>query len=209
MSAHPRLRSRSGQALLEMAIFGMAALAALGLLIRVGMEMNYNQEVRMGAFRRALAAAASDNDTDEDAMAVAYHYILHRQMPNPSDGYISMPRNRTEASAFAEWGDRLTFAYEVNNDKTKGRKTQPLYVVRSDGAMRTFRQQDWPHDSGNAKAFRGFVTASTTSNNVSGSIAQSGSGSSGNSSTGTSSSTTLGNGDGIGSSVGSSNGVGW
>src|SRR3989338_1385595 len=113
-----------GQALLELAIFGMVALASLGFLIRVGMQMNYDQEIRMAAFRRALAAAAAYNGTTQDAIAATYHYASDRQMPNPSDGLISLPRSRTEASAFVEWGDRLTFARQdyAGGDEDAGRQ---------------------------------------------------------------------------------------
>src|SRR3989338_5082023 len=83
---------RNGQALVELAVFGSILLAALGFLLRVGMKMNYDQEIRMATFRRALAAAHADNGTDQDAMAVLYYYMSDRQMPDPGDGMMSLPR---------------------------------------------------------------------------------------------------------------------
>src|SRR3989338_10090923 len=99
----------------------------------------------MAAFRRALAAAAADNGTTQDALAVTYHYASDRQMPNPTDGLMTLPRTRTEASAFVEWGQRLTFAHEDTSgaNEDTGRATSQKIIVRSNGAEQTFRQNDF------------------------------------------------------------------
>ena len=134
--------NQRGQALLELAIFGMVAIAALGFLIRVGMQMNYDQEIRMAAFRRALAAAAADNGTNQDALAVTYYYASDRQMPNPTDGLMTLPRTRTEASAFVEWGQRLTFAHQdyERGDETIGQATQQK-IKQGERLMAVFDQE--------------------------------------------------------------------
>ena len=190
--------NQRGQALLELAIFGMVAIAALGFLIRVGMQMNYDQEIRMAAFRRALAAAAADNGTTQDAVAVTYHYASDRQMPNPSDGLMSLPRSRTEASAFVEWGDRLTYAYEdrTSGDENAGHATQQKIIVRSNNAERVFRQPDFPKPSDELPddvrslfTYKGLVTNSETTNTSSGSLTQTEAGSSLSAGTGTHSTT--------------------
>lgn len=180
------MRANRGQALLELAVFGAITLAAIGFLIRVGLRMNYDQEVRMAAFRRAMAAAGSDNGTAQDAMGTLFHYATSRQMPNPGDGYVSLPRERSEASAFVEWGDRLSYAFDDSNivstvfagpaDPSMGLKTQPMIVVRQDGNEKVFRQDDFPDDeslpAGTAElgigAFHGVVTKSTMVNTVTG-----------------------------------------
>ena len=146
INAKRKINAQRGQALLELAIFGMVAIAALGFLIRVGMQMNYDQEIRMAAFRRALAAAAADNGTTQDAIAVTYHYASDRQMPNPTDGLLSLPRSRSEASAFVEWGDRLTFAHQDHegDDENAGQATQQKIIIRSNGNETVFRQKDLP-----------------------------------------------------------------
>ena len=169
-----------GQALLELAVFGASALAAIGFLIRVGLRMNYDQEVRMAAFRRAMAAAGADNGTDQDAMGTLFYYASSRQMPNPGDGYTSLTRDRSEASGFVEWGNKLSYAFESDNiipmspDSDMGRKTQPLIVVRQDHTEKAFRQDDIPDDeslpAGDAEiglgAFHGVVTKSDMTNTV-------------------------------------------
>lgn len=211
-------RGRAGQAILELAIFGAVALAALGFLLKMGMKMNHDQEVRMAAFRRALAAARADNGTDQDAMGTTFHYISNRQLPDSSDSYLTPMRQRSEASAFVEWGDRLTFAHELNQngDDDFGYKTQPLVIVRSDGTEQEFRQDDFADDQAGGGgvnfAARGLVHDSTTTNTAGGTITSGPGGSSLGSSVSTSSSTVLRtkNGtSGIGSSVGSGTGVGW
>jgi len=222
MTANRKRSPEAGQALLELAVFGSLALAALGFLVRVGMRMNYDQEVRMAAFRRALAAAHEDNGTDKDAVATLYYVINNRQMPNPSDGHMSLPRDSSQASAFVEWGDRLTEAYKTKVDGSPlGRQTQPRIIVRSDGVQREFRQEDFPDNvtlvdnndvSVTKVAFRGIVSKSTVTNTSNATIVQTATGTSLQSGTTTCSSTTLNTKaqDTIGSCVGGGAGtVNW
>ncbi len=125
---------------------GVVCLAALGFLIRIGMKANYDQEIRMAAFRRALKAAEVDNGTDQDSLGTLYHYIAARQMPDPNDGFLTLPRGRTEASAFVEWGDRLTMAYGDGDpaiDTSKGRLTQERILVNNNGNEQEFRSEDF------------------------------------------------------------------
>jgi len=177
------------------------AIAAIGFLIRVGMKVNFDQEIRMAAFRRALAAAHQDNGTDQDALGTVYHMISHRQMPNPNDGHMTLPRSRTESSGFVEWGDRFTQAYH-RDGFPEGRNTQPRILVQSDHAAPVeFRMEDFPDDvvDPNASddvifthyATRGIVDESTTTNTSNATITQNGSWSMLSSNTDTCSSTTV------------------
>ena len=173
----------AGQAMVEMAIFGAVGIAALAFLINVGMRLNYDQEIRMAAFRQALAAAHADNGTDQDAPGTVFHYILQRQAPNPGDGMMLLPRMRTEASAFVEWGDRFTFASEFSDNlpDNTGYKTQPLIVVRSDDQQVSYHQDDQLNDivmgPMTFQAAEGIVNHSTTKATVNATIIQSGAGS--------------------------------
>lgn len=210
------MRRANGQALTEFGIMAGIVLAALAFLVRVGMKMNYDQEIRMASFRRAMAAAQADNGTDRDAMGTTVHYISHRRMPNPSDGFRLMPRNRTEASAFVEWGDRLSFAFEHRGNPL-GYQTQPKIVVRSDGTEQEYRLSDWarPAEGTGITAVSGVVGGSagggvtaSYSNTGGGTITQTQAGSSLSSSTSTSGTTSLNAIDGpdsISSSVGGGN----
>lgn len=147
-------RAERGTALLELAVFGMVTMAALGLLIRIGMQANFDQEVRMGAFRRALAAASADDllpngprGDKQDALSVSYYYMLDRQMPNPTDGFLSLTRNRSHASAFVERGRWLTFAFEDANDPEIGQRTHPRTLVRLNDQEQSFRDNQFPCDA--------------------------------------------------------------
>lgn len=138
--------------MVEMAIFGAIALAALGFLIRTGMQMNFDQEIRMAAFRRAMAAARADNRSDQDSMGTVVHYVSDRRMPDPSDGLMSMPRVRTESSAYVEWGGKMTFANKpaANLDGTSvgglGVHTQPRVIIRTnDREFRELYLEDFPN----------------------------------------------------------------
>lgn len=167
-----------------MAIFGAIALGALGFLIRVGMKMNHDQEIRMAAFRRALVAARFDNGTDGDALGTLYYYVSDRQSPDPNDGFMSLPRVRTQASGFVEWGDRFTFAHGdrmVNQDR--GRKTRLLAIARVNTTESKFLRADdfpetadgWTDESCLAcvkVAFRGIMAKSSLTNTTSGTITQ-------------------------------------
>ncbi len=213
--------SARGQALLELAVFGTIALAALGFLIRVGLKMNYDQEVRMMAFRRALAAASADNGTDQDAMGVTMHYVTHRQMPDATNGYFNAGRERSEASAFVEWGERLTFAHEIDTngdgyaDSPFGSKTQPLTIVRSDDQEGEFRQDEFPDDEFNGQEFkiatRGVVKTARVLNDTQSTIAQNPAGSTANGSVTTNATTEVQtkSGGSVSSTLGSGTFVNW
>lgn len=213
-----RLLRREGQALIELAVFGAVALAALGFLMRIGLRMHFDQEIRMAAFRRGLAAAGADNGTtDADALGTLYYYVASRQMANPNDGYMSLPRTRTEASAFVEWGDRFTYAYDGAGDA--GRKTETLYVVRSNGTEQEFRASDFPRDETwrfgpivfIRHAFTSIVNQGVTTNTSTASIAETGAGSVLNSGTTTCDSTTVmaNGGTPVGGCVSSGTSVAW
>lgn len=111
-------------------------------------------------------------------MAVTHHAIADRQMPNPTDGFMSLPRSRTEASAFVEWGNRLTFAYEDPSSPNApgGRQTQPRTVIRLNGAEESYRQNDFPETTVGggtiSGAFNGTVTKHELRNNSGGTIDQ-------------------------------------
>lgn len=199
-------RRHAGTALSELAIFGMVALAALGFLLRVGMTMNYAQEVRMGAFRRCLAAAYEDDHTFNDAVGTTVHYVLNRRMPNPTDGFMTMPRTRTEASCFAEVGDRLTFAFM---DDTGFGAGKPVVAVNSDGNARTFPYQDFRYQSGWLVNGAGTMNSGTGQQQQARATAVSSVGTSLHSTSGMASSTSLVNGGGVGSNIDSDRTIDW
>lgn len=76
---HSLLTDR-GQALLELAIFGSLLLLLLGALLNYGLNAEYNQQVMMESFRKALGIAAGQGT---GAAAV----IRDNPLPNPSNPF--------------------------------------------------------------------------------------------------------------------------
>lgn len=173
-----------GVHLTELAIFGGITVAAVGFLLRAGLTMNYEQEVRMAAFRRCLHAARGDDSTFDDAVGTSVLVHQSRMSVNPGGG-MSSPRFDTLASAYCVAGDRLTFAYQ--DDVADVAPGQQRMVVYSNAATPVFlRQEDFPTgwsavasfvrtiNSGNTsfesqwqfKPGRGWVTTAGTSGNT-------------------------------------------
>lgn len=100
-----RRSTRTGQALLELAIFGTLALLALGFLIRIGLLVNYRQEIQMNTFRRALAAADADAKAGNPTVQVDYLHLRDRLVPDPSTFGI-MPRAQAQGSSSVLWGNQ-------------------------------------------------------------------------------------------------------
>jgi hypothetical protein len=99
------IHEEGGQALVEFAIFGSLALLALAFLIQIGLEINYQQEIDQGAFRRALVEGKEEGDYESQNLT--YIMVRERQMPDPSQPFAIMPRRRTEAASTVVWGERL------------------------------------------------------------------------------------------------------
>ena len=75
-----KLRTEKGQALVELAVFGMFLIMILGVLINYGMRYNLQQEASMIAFRRALKIAS-----DPNRGSGAYMISHERSIPEATD----------------------------------------------------------------------------------------------------------------------------
>lgn len=71
--------NRTGQALIELAVFGVIFLMILGMFISYGLKFNYNQLAQMTAFRRALKIASDPNKGSG-----TYMLIQDRHIPDPT-----------------------------------------------------------------------------------------------------------------------------
>ena len=78
-----RFLSLTGQALLELAIFGSILIMLLGVLINYGLKYNYQQQVMQQTYRKALKGAA-DSAADGKPMSVTYVLARDKYIPNPS-----------------------------------------------------------------------------------------------------------------------------
>ncbi len=126
-----RLMQR-GQAMIEVAVMGSLALAALSLLIHMGLRMNYQQQIEQETFRQALGTAKNG----DPVQAVVVYQFRNRIMPDPSFGLPIRPRIQTQASAAVTWHPRLTKLEE--ND----RASLPLIRVELDGGGADYRSED-------------------------------------------------------------------
>lgn len=155
MRQNNKLASSSGQAFIEMAIFGSIALIAMGFLIQVGLGMNYQQELDENTFRRALLMAKCESSDhkpnnwcgsvgsingDGESQATVFTQLRDRQIPSPSLGYGIMPRSMVTSSATATWGQRLTFLDD-------SRDSEPRLVVKvNDRPAEMLRSSDIQDD---------------------------------------------------------------
>ena len=75
--------SCSGQAMLELAVFGSLLLLVLGALVNYGLNAEFSQHATMETFRQALVDAAKSPLNGQPA-AVSHLRIQNRHIPNPS-----------------------------------------------------------------------------------------------------------------------------
>ncbi|MCG2713859.1 MAG: hypothetical protein L6308_03310 [Candidatus Omnitrophica bacterium] len=73
---------RTGQALLEVAIFGAIIIMLLGVLISYGLRYNYQQKTMQQAFRKALSRVVVQPGVSASDVVVSDEHV-----PNPSDTF--------------------------------------------------------------------------------------------------------------------------
>jgi len=81
-----RFLSLTGQALLELAIFGSILIMLLGVLISYGLRYSSQQRVMQLAFRRALRSAA-ESVQDGKPTAASYMILTDKHISSPSDPF--------------------------------------------------------------------------------------------------------------------------
>jgi hypothetical protein len=156
---------KKGQALIELAVFGMIALMALGFMIRIGLRINYNQEAKMAAFRKAESLSYGQ----PNARAVDVYQGSARQIPDPADEYMAISRERAGGGAYAEWSPKLTYANKNISSRTV------LVGVAADNTVSPSYHTDMPESA--------IVNSSTMTNSGGATSTQDNSGTSLNSST--------------------------
>lgn len=75
-----------GQALVELAVFGSLLLFLIGYLVSSALQYDHRQQVKMEAFRRALASAAGTTDPN-GPISTSHVVIQDRRIPDPSDPF--------------------------------------------------------------------------------------------------------------------------
>jgi len=114
------------QSLSEMAVFGSILLLVLGFLLRYGLQYNYQQQVKMDAFRRSMKMAEDSNAPESQQIMV----VKDAQIPNPQDMFGQGERTTIRGSSDILWSNNTTPAdhsdaaslpsvtYIFNPDKT-------------------------------------------------------------------------------------------
>jgi len=92
------------QSLSELAVFGSILLLALGFLLRYGLQYNYQQQVKMEAFRRSMKMAEDSNAPKSQQIAV----VKDVQIPNPQDIFGQGERTTIRGSSDIFWSNNTT-----------------------------------------------------------------------------------------------------
>lgn len=90
----------SGQALIELAIFGSVVLFALAALVQYGLSANYYQNFKMQSFRETLALSANRSANNANP-AVSLVVIKDKAIPDPQDP-IGIPETSPYGANFSE-----------------------------------------------------------------------------------------------------------
>lgn len=99
---------KSGQSLVELAAFGSILLLCLSMLIQYGMRANYQQNLQMQAFRKALRAAYYKSGP---AAGTSITMVHDKAIPDPRDHWGIAERRPVTASASATWDSHIQANY--------------------------------------------------------------------------------------------------
>lgn len=116
--------NKKAQSLTELSTFGSALLLVLSFFISYGMRYNYQQDMQMRAFRRALPEAYN-NATRPDASA-SIVLVEDRHIPDPRDMFGAGNIVPVQAGAEVIWGNTMQEQY---TDLTDSRLPRIKYVL--------------------------------------------------------------------------------
>lgn len=117
--------NKKAQALTELAAFGSILLLVLSFLISYGMRYNYQQDLQMRSFRRALSEAYASNRPDASSTVTL---IEDKHVPDPRDMFGVGNIVPVQATAEATWGNTMQDSYkDINFDDL----SQLKYVINN------------------------------------------------------------------------------
>jgi len=101
---HQNTINHKGQSLVEIAVFGSLLLLLLGFLLDYGLQYNYQQEVKMEAFRRALRMAG------ESDLAKSQEIVLVKDLhiPDPGDRFALGQRAPFRGASSIFWSNKTS-----------------------------------------------------------------------------------------------------
>ena len=106
------INKKSGQSLVELASFGTILLLCVSMLIQYGMRANYQQNLKMQAFRKAMQAAYVNSGP---ASSATLTMLQDKPIPNPHDTWGFAERVPVSAGDSVVWDVNLSALYEYGN----------------------------------------------------------------------------------------------
>ncbi|MDP3042661.1 MAG: hypothetical protein Q8N62_08095 [Candidatus Omnitrophota bacterium] len=105
--------NKKAQTLTELATFGSILLLVLSFLISYGVRYNYQQDMQMAAFRRALSEAHASGRPDASASVVM---VEDKHIPDPRDMFGAGSVVSMQAGAEVAWGNTMQDQYDISNE---------------------------------------------------------------------------------------------
>jgi hypothetical protein len=102
------LSNHNGQSLVELASFGAVLLLCVGMLLQYGMQANYQQNLQMQTFRKAMRVAYYKTGPGS---SVSLSSTYHKGIPDPRDSWGNADRRPISASASVTWDNNLQSMY--------------------------------------------------------------------------------------------------
>lgn len=120
------LINQKGQSLVELASFGAVLLFCLGILIQYGMDANYQQNIQMSAFRRAMKAAYYKSGP---AGSVSIAVTKDKPIPDPRDPWGLAERKSVSASGSVTWDSNTQAFYIDDFDEPTQKSDLPRSII--------------------------------------------------------------------------------
>lgn len=127
-----QVNNQKGQSLVELATFGSILLFCLGVLIQYGMEANYQQNLQMQNFRKAMRAAYYKSGP---GAGVSLSRIEDKPIPDPRDPWGVPERRPVSASASVMWDPNAQALYVDRYSETPDTRDLPRSIIEINNTL--------------------------------------------------------------------------
>jgi hypothetical protein len=118
--------NQKAQALIELAFFGTILMLCLAMLLRYGMQANYQQNLQMQAFRKAMKAAYYKTGP---ASNITLAMVKDKSIPDPQDPWGFAERFSTGAGASVAWDTNMQALYIDGFSESPQNKDLPRQII--------------------------------------------------------------------------------
>jgi|GEM_PF-4891372 len=118
--------NKKAQALIELAFFGSILLLCLSMLLRYGMQANYQQNIQMQAFRKAMKAAYYKSGP---AANISLTMVKDKSIPDPQDPWGFGERFPMGAGASVAWDSNIQALYIDDFSESPARSDLPRQII--------------------------------------------------------------------------------